>query len=390
MPLALPALAAVAAALMALLAMYGVRPLAGLLARLFSGVPGVGGWISHNIMSAADWAVTGAQVFLDSFIAPIANAIAYPVTAVMRLIDASQGAFHGVLAALASIVRVQLPRAVHMLETSITQAWRYAVAVSAAALTATAGNLYRTFAAAFAHTVALIGIVQARAIAEEQRLAATIGQLSADTVASLVKVEDYATRLGRSVLSAATSYAAALYARAVTYVDAKVAALAGVVSAGLAKAEADAARMASTAQATAIRTVDLQAGAAAAALWPAISSETAALSGVLGADLPDIGAAVRAIPATVPLDLAAALAGVGALSIPALRFMRECGIPNCRNLSGLGRDLQALLGMVEDAAFLALIAAMITDPAAAARDIIDVAGPVATDTISAARSLLGV
>jgi hypothetical protein len=69
-------------------------------------------------------------------------------------------------------------------------------------------------------------------------------------------------------------------------------------------------------------------------------------------------------------------------------YLRECGVPNCVNLSQLGKDLQALLGLVEDASFLALIVDLIHNPAEGADIVNTVFGPVLNDALSDAKELL--
>lgn len=112
--------------------------------------------------------------------------------------------------------------------------------------------------------------------------------------------------------------------------------------------------------------------------------------GVLGADDPDILAAVKAIPLAVPTDLAglAALAGTSTLALT--RYLRDCGIPNCQNLSQYGKDLQALLGMVSDASFLAFLVELVEHPGQANTVVQDTFGGVLTAAMAAGKSLLGV
>ena len=97
-----------------------------------------------------------------------------------------------------------------------------------------------------------------------------------------------------------------------------------------------------------------------------VTDDVHALEGVLATDFPDI----RALLGELDLAQAGSLAGV--LGISAVmdrvlaRYLRDCGIPNCRNLGGLGTFLRDLLGAGSLAALLAMLAQMIDDPEAAA------------------------
>src|SRR6266702_3467070 len=131
-------------------------------------------------------------------------------------------------------------------------------------------------------------------------------------------------------------------------------------------------------------------GKVAAAEWVKITDEVAALEGVIATDLPDIAALARAIPRAIPRELADVIAGGLAVDALAIRYLRECGIPNCKNLHGFGKDLQGLFKLAEGAAFLGFLAYIITDPDGATRETEQVAGAILTDTIDGVRHLIGV
>jgi hypothetical protein len=106
--------------------------------------------------------------------------------------------------------------------------------------------------------------------------------------------------------------------------------------------------------------------------------------------LTDVVAGVRAIAGANVTDLAGVGALAGATALTLTRFLRECGIPNCRNLGKVGRDLQGLFAFAEDGALLGLLAAMITDPAGTATEVENVLGPVARGAVTATRETIGV
>jgi hypothetical protein len=145
----------------------------------------------------------------------------------------------------------------------------------------------------------------------------------------------------------------------------------------------------SVAVSAAITLVDVDAIRPLAAAWPGVIGVVEELEGVIATDLPDIGAAIRAIPRVVPGDLADALAIVGAISIPMLRYMTRCGIPNCRNLSQLGRELAELGDAITAGAFLGLMIALASDPIGTAHFLHDDVGGFVTGAVGEARTLLG-
>jgi hypothetical protein len=103
--------------------------------------------------------------------------------------------------------------------------------------------------------------------------------------------------------------------------------------------------------------LSIAAGGVLAPAWPkvldAVDAIAAALPGSLAAVLPRLGAIPRAIPKT----LAGILAAVGAISAVGVDWIKECGVPLCRRLGGLGRDLELL----QDAAFVLELLDVISD-----------------------------
>lgn len=388
--LAIPLLVAVLLAVMAVLIILALKPLSTLIKVVFAQVPLIGSWVGDHLSAAAESGVALLTGFLDAYVAPLARVLTYPIYVLQRLFDAITGALHAIAGTLAHVIKVTLPWMLGVLRADIRIAVDRLDAATHALIGSVKAFLLGEIAAAVAMVRADLEIVRVR-------LGHAIDVLRADTTAAVRAVErdiastvTLARTLAAGALAAATALAWRLYHDAVAYVDATAASLRALIGAGVAQAEATAARLAADAEAAAIKAVDVEAAAVAAVAWPVITDEINALEGILATDLPDIGAAVRAIPRDIPGDLAATLAGVGALSIPMIRFLRECGVPNCRNLGSLGRDLQALLGLVEDVAFIGLITELITDPSGAARDIESTLGALATDTINGARTVLGV
>ncbi len=59
------------------------------------------------------------------------------------------------------------------------------------------------------------------------------------------------------------------------------------------------------------------------------------------------------------------------------RYLRECGVPNCKNLGKFGHDFQAIANAVEAGALLALLVEAAHNPEGAANTVHGlIAGPI--------------
>ena len=366
MPLAL--LAPVIIALVALLIIYGGRYLAHFLAALFARVPVPGmGTVGRFIAGLADAAVAAIEGILSAAVTPAVNLILAGPRAIGAILDEAAEA----AGALYWMVR----RVTWWVDGLIGAVMARVYAVEAVAFTY-AHNLYN-------EALARIYAVEAVALTYAHNLYVdAVGRIYAVEAVALKYAESlYADALARiyAVEAVALKYAHDLYADAVGRIYA-------VESVALNYARS----VALDAEHAAISTVDSTAAAAVGTVWPDITADADALAGELATDLPDIRALVDAIPRVRPLDLAGALAGVGALDAVLTKYLRECGVPNCRNLGKFGRDLQALFGLVEDGALFALLAALITDPGDTVRPLHDFLAPLAGGAVTAGRDLLGV
>jgi hypothetical protein len=236
--------------------------------------------------------------------------------------------------------------------------------------------LVHALASAVTHDLAL---VRAYAVTLVHALAAdVVKDVAAAEAAAIGWARAGDQALGRAINGVAGTVAG-LEATSVKLIDAGVA-RAITVAEGYAAAQA----------ANAIHVVDVEAAGALAAVADGLIIDVGKLADVIGTDLPDIGAAVRAIPRAVPTDLAGTLGMVGALSVPMIRFMEQCGIPNCRNLSQVGRELRDLLGALEDGTLIAFLAMLCTDPQGAASVVTNDLAPIIDGAVGAARDLMGV
>jgi hypothetical protein len=94
-----------------------------------------------------------------------------------------------------------------------------------------------------------------------------------------------------------------------------------------------------------------------------------ALRDVLGADFPWLNDLAGLMAGAGTAGLLGALIRSMATSQAVTKLATDCIVPNCRNLSGLGSLLSELSGLLEGDIIFALLAAAVTDPAGAARDI---------------------
>lgn len=388
---AAPALIAVAAALLALLILYGIKYFVQAVAHLMPrNLPVIGDALYKTILAIGAVAMAVIQWIMADVIRPVINFVLAPVFALLNWLENAATFARLVADQLVWLVTAGIPQ--------LAADLRHLVARIHDALGARIHDL-RDWAAA--HIVAVVAASAAALGARIHDLRAwAVGAVDAAVVALGTRIHD----LRDWAVGAIAATEAALGARihdlrawAITELDQ----VRGIISSELAVAEGytdtavsdaiAAMRHATTvAVAGVIQTVDVDTVLPLAAAWPGVLDDIGTLEGVIGLDLPDIGAAIRAIPRAVPLDLTDAMAIVGAISIPMLRYMTRCGIPNCRNLSSLGRELAELADALAGGAFLALLVALAADPIGTAHFLNDEVAPIATEAIDGARSLLGV
>jgi hypothetical protein len=389
---AVAALGAILVALMALLLIYALEVLGKILAHMFPtfipGVPGVNPrtWIEAGVGVLQDI----IQWIIGDVIRPMIGLVVRPVIAVFNFIGSLERFVTTASLELEWLATTAIPEALaaarHYAHGLYVAAEHYARRIVDAA----AHELRHLIdlARSYAHSLYVAAEHYARRIVDASAAALTALITAAHTYAHdlYVASEHYARRI--------VDASAAELTNAIHGVEAEVKAMGGVSVSYVATQVADAIKASEsyTADAVAgvITVVDVDAIHGLAAAWPGLIDDVGALVGVIGTDLPDIGAAVRAIPRDIPADLAGALTAVGAISIPMLRYMARCGVPNCRNLSQLGRDLAELATAVEAGAFLALLVGLAADPIGTAHWLTDNVGGLATDAVDSARSLLGV
>ena len=123
--------------------------------------------------------------------------------------------------------------------------------------------------------------------------------------------------------------------------------------------------------------------------WPDSGQDIAALRKTLGGDFPWLNDLAGALGGLGAAGLLGALIRSMATSQAVVRLADECVVPNCRNLSQFGRDLQGLIGEAPQAAMLAWMTFLVADPSGWAKDTADIGGPVARGVTDATARLFG-
>jgi hypothetical protein len=388
---AVPAVAAAMAALLALLVLWGVKVFANAVAGVIpKDLPILGSKLHDLVLGFATIAGATLTWIMAQWVRPVINLVLGPVYRLVDFVDSVYNLARTTAASWSWLLNSAIPSVIGKLE-------HYAMALynRAHAFTMRVYNLlhhyaYALYQAAHAFTMHVYNLLH--------HYAFTLYQAAHAYAAHLYSVvHHYAYLVGEAAKAYTRAYVHAVTASLAASIDA----LRKSIKAELATAEAYADTVAadvlratqhaiSSAVAGVITVVDVDSVAGLAGIWDGVIDDVTTLEGVIGADLPDIGAAVRAIPRAIPGDLAGALTAVGAISIPMLRYMARCGVPNCRNLSQLGRELRELIDALAGGAFLALLVELVTNPVGTAHWLNDNVGGLAEEAVNDAKSVLGV
>lgn len=387
---AIAGLGAVADAIVAVVFLLAIVAVAYLIEKFGGYIPLIGGWMAaqavrflqlaqsalNNTYQAMLWA-------LQTCVSAIVIGITYPLGKVLDAANATVTAVYW-------LRNVAIPRVLYA-------AYNYASQVAQAAYSYALSLYYQALqyagqvlTAAYAYALALynqaIGYASAVLAAGYAYALALYNQAITYAVAAVGAVN---ARIDALTLFTLTTFAnmqtlfQALLGQAVTGLEADLATLDSKLTALIQQ-------YAQAALKDAITAVDLTAAVSLADLWPNLITDVDALLHDIPQELIDIRDRLAALPRAIPGDLADALTALGVLAIPMLRFMRDCGVPMCRDLHGLGDLFNGLNTAVTDAALLGFFALAAHDPHAAAGVIIDVVGPVADGATTLTRDLIGV
>lgn len=374
---AVPAVAVLVIAGLALLLLLAWQQFADAVSKLIPSwhIPGLGnirGWITDHIADAFH-DVAG---YLDKWIVPMVQFIGSPFVVLAALINETGALAHSLYDYTSRVITVTIPRAVAVLRTE------------AAALEARV----KGYALTLQHAALAYALAQARAVETEARTWALDARADAvrlfdtaeaDTIARVAAADAAAVRL----FGDAKAFADQLYRDGAAFTRAEVAAAESAAAAlfrqaetdvllGIKRAEAyaDAAAIAAASTAiaglTGVLVTDLD------QLWPAVDTAIGDVIDVAAGGFTDVVSDLQNLARDVPGSLPAAIAASLAVAVPLLRLAKDCTIPNCRNLSQVGRDLQELFGAVETGALLALVGEAARNPEGTADVLTGTLGPV--------------
>lgn len=391
MPLVLAAPALVVAALFAVLFMLAWSQWRNTIVHSLSiSLPVVGNVIAGLVADGLDAAYETLVIIFDNVVNPAINLILGPIAAVENTFGVIRDTLDVYAAAIGQLALVTVPTAIqtgvdlttHDLQVVIATADDYALG-----LFFNAQFLFNAEVQTFAQPLEVELAIHAHTL--DAILSGLI-----TTGVDPAQVTNLATAAAQSVVGAAlapfeglidtsygqaTSYAAGLFGQAEQD-----------IADALARAEAYATTAVSNVVGLSVTDIDQAIAGALGGIYTDIDTAVSETVGVIGTGDADVLAGLRQIPVGQIASLAGVATLAGATTLTLARYLRDCGIPNCQNLSQFGNELQDLLSVVGDASFLALLVELIHNPSAAAATINDTFGSVISDATSTAKSLLGV
>lgn len=330
-------------------------------------IPGLGS-IRDWVVNASEAVFHKATGWVDAAIGEGWKLAAYPVVFVRAILGEITSVASRIYWSFVALARVYLPA----LEARVTE--------TARTFTHTAEALADK---GVAEAKALAQTLEAEAVDQARTFVHTAEALADQGVAD-------AKALAAAGVAEAEALAQHLYGDTISRLQALAATVTATEADLAAKLAAYADRAAHDAAAAATAALGAATVTDMAGLWQGIITDVDSALDVAGQDFTDVRDALQSIPRTIGADVPATIAAVGALSLPLLRLARECTMPNCRNLSGLGNLLADLFSAGTDAALVAMLAELVHDPAGAAHDIAATLGPIANDTVELAKTLVGV
>lgn len=389
--IALPALAEVAIALLLVALLFAWAYFAQAVAQLIpTGIPYIGSWLRNQVVALADAAYTAQRAVWDHAVTPVVNFIISPITALRNNWAALNNFAASTWVHLYGLATVTLPNVL-----------AYAVAVAESVLAQARIEITQTAAALYQNIADTATNVLNDAAAADQVVrdyaTSLVNAARADAAAALLQLANSATQLynqsiqyALQLAQAATAYADGLFQQVIDYATTAIDTLRADLDADITAVEQYAQDIALTTATAVVGVLTTDIDTAVAAVWPDVVAGATAVEGVLGLDLPDILTGLKGIDFTKPLTAAGSAAAALAISVPILKYMEECGIPNCKNLGGFGNDLSALSALVDSTFLISLLAEAATDPAGAAADIESTLGGIVNGALGTFRSMIGV
>lgn len=390
MPVALAGLADVAYALMLLLLAAALTALIYVLVNSLGKAPVVGSWISHTL---AGWLTDARNALLKSARSSwhgLVNLFNWGNHLLATILVHGYQFYDEASAAVSRIAFVRLPEIAG-------HAYSQALALYDTAR----ADITSAYQQATHYAAGLVSAAEAWAQARINQLALEATSLFTraehDALTWVSQAESGAANLvteSSTALRADIASAEAIAAHEVSALQASVQAavnqLAADITSGLQTAEALASSQVTALQRGIVTDLETIGDSAISIAWPDAVPDLQALRGILGADFPWLNDLLGLMAGAGTAGLLGALIRSMATSQALTKLATDCIVPNCRNLGGLGSDLQQLLGLLSDAALAAWIAELVHSPGAWAQDMQATAAPAGDSVITSARTLLGI
>lgn len=341
-------------------------------------------------VDAADFVYEALLAVLDGLTVPLANAIIAPVAAIESLFDQALQAVSQTAGAVANLYWGVIPELANAIE-SATGFNLLAVYSDVDQISAGFLNVAQTLQTDLGARIA--GVVS-QEFADVTHLQNEIDSLTVGATLDVTDVTDIATHAAQAVVSSSAATLGAAISTAFDDAEAftrqNVSALLGDIAAAVTTAEQFTTTAVEAVAGISITDIDTAITTGLTAIWPDISAVIPELEGVIGTGDADILDALGRIDWTIPANLTGVASLLGVTSLTLARYLKDCGIPNCQNLSQFGRDLQDLLAIANSASFLGFIVELIRDPGDAAATLDNAFGDIIGTGIADVRSLIGI
>jgi hypothetical protein len=295
--------------------------------------------------------------------------------------------FAEVHATLYWLVETEIPKLIGVVSRALSKGLAHVEAYAKAGIHAAEHDIAVVKAGLKGAIAAAIAGALAPALHRIATLEGIVGKAGANILKDVKTAETVAEGVAAAELAKASKALVAGYVAADGLLRVGISDVSSALHSSIAQVESDISRVETTVAATigGILSTDIE--HVIGPLADAVDGAVAGAIGVADGGFTDITDWLGEIDLTKVVDVAGVAAVAVSTTAALAKYLEECGMPNCRNLSALGRDLQALFGLVEDSAFLAWITAMIVDPVGTASFTETVVGGIVTDTIGAAGSL---
>jgi hypothetical protein len=386
-----PAVAGIIAALLVVMLLLALQQFAKALSQVVPNwhIPGfdsLGDWIYGHAVDAYQ----RIKNLLDGAVAPFLRFVGMPIYVLRHLFDSVLGTLNTIYNAIHRITAAYLPQirgyAAHLYNLAVAYATNWA-------------NHIYNLAVAFAQRIV-------------NALRAEVHALFAQAINWANHIYNLAVAFAQGIVNALRAEVHALFGQAINWANHVYNLAVALATRLVAAAVADLTRLITAARVEAYKlfidakdfatkVANLAASTAIAALngamvtdiahvWPQIQVAIDDVVDVAADGFSDVVTDLKGIAREIPRDIPAALAATSAIALAGLRLAKDCTMPNCRNLSGFGNELQALLAIIGDGALIALIAEAAHDPEGTGRMVHELFGGFVHDTVDGFERLVGV